>query len=137
MNARELRSALSILGMSYRELAARAHVNERSVKRWCDGSAPWDVPDGVTLGIIVPELERQDAAVETCLRIVEKLESEYGEPRAVRLPWYLSADELREHCQDERTVDMANADTTRCRAALEALGYAVEIVAPDETGAVA
>lgn len=129
---RKFRAALLMLGMGQRELAERAGVDERSVHRWVNPEYKWNVPDGVWDEYIQPELERQEEMVEACIQIVEEQEKLHGEPDAVRLPWYLSADELPEG--DTRTVDMANADTRRAWAALSALGYSVEIVAPHETG---
>lgn len=132
MDARQLRAALSTIGMSYAELARRADVNERSVKRWASPSAPWDVPDDIVTDIIEPEMARQDAMVEACLQVVEAQEAEHGEPNAVQLPWYLGFEELEARHGAGRTVDMANADTLRVYSALKALGYKVEIVGPHE-----
>lgn len=134
MNTLEFRAALAVLGMSYRELAQRAHVDERSVKRWASPISPYDVPDGIVADVIEPELKRQEQAVETAIEIVEDKADDFDEPHEVRLPWYVGNGKEVAYLADGRTYDMANADSLRVWSALKSLGYNAIFVAPNETG---
>lgn len=133
MEAIELRQTMAQLGMSSAEFARRAHVAEKSVNRWRDPELPWNVPQDIIDKVLTPWLERQEQAVEVALEIVEDATAEHGEPDKIYLPWYCTREELLEaHPRDGRTVDMANATALRLSAALEALGYEVEFVAPGD-----
>lgn len=134
-DSRTFKYLLQRLGMTYDEFARRARVDVRSVKRWASEEYVWDVPDELVQAIVEPEIKRQKQAVETALQIVEETEAEHGEAHVIRLPWYVSERELGfMHPGDTRTVKMANTDTIRLQAALEALGYETLTVSPDETG---
>lgn len=135
LNARELRAIMETLGMSGIELSARAKVDERSSRRWLSPNEPWDIPQGVIDEVITPEIKRQDSAVEAAIEIVELYAEEHGDPSVIKLPFYLSTNEVKHyHPGDTRTKDMANADSIRLRSALLSLGYNVELVEPTETG---
>lgn len=131
MNPMEMKASLATLGMSELELARRAGVDPRTVRRWSSQKEKWPIPDNIVESIIKPELDRQSDMCEICLQVVEQQTNEHGEPNVVSLPWYASDEELQAaHKGDTRTVAMANADSLRVWHVLQSLGYAAQFVAP-------
>lgn len=129
----QFKAALALIGMSELDLAYRAQVDPRSVRRWTSEVSPTKIPQGIIDEFITPELERQERAVETAIQIVENQTAQYGEPKAVLVPWYRNDAILQTaHPGDARTYKMANADSVRLYSALVVLGYNAVFANPSE-----
>lgn len=134
LSGRELKAIMLTLGLTGVQLAERAHVDQRNVRRWLSDAEPAQIPQGVIDEVITPEVERQEEATETALEIVEAFTNEHGDPAVIKLPFYSSTSEVQAtHARDTRTAHMANMDSIRIWAALKALGCNVEFTAPSDT----
>ena len=129
MNAATLRALRETVGMSVRNLAQLAHVQERTVKRWESGAMP--IPADVER-IVIDAKERQDEVVAFALAQYEALYDTAPDDVEVKIAlryWTSEAEYL------ERSTDaalgaagdwmMANATTRRCAAVLEDEGMEV------------
>ena len=129
MNAATLRALRETVGMSVRNLARLAHVQERTVKRWESGAMP--IPADVER-IVIDAKERQDEVVAFALAQYEALYDTAPDDVEVTIElryWTSEAEYL------ERSTDaalgaagdwmMANATTRRCAAVLEDEGMEV------------
>lgn len=129
MNGVTLRALREMVGMSVRDLARLADVQERTIARWERGASP--VPDDVAR-IVRDAKARQDEIVSFALAKYESILDDLpdGEALAVRLNYWTTERDYLERSTDAALgVDgdwlMANATTRRVAAVLEDMGVAV------------
>lgn len=132
----EFRALREQVGMTQQVIADLLGVRERSVRRWESLDAP-QFPPAPAWELVDRAIDRQQEGIRIALGTVQQLQDDFGEPRAVVLPYWMNQDDYETWSTDAisgtaTTYQEANANIRALAAVLKSRSIFVGFISGEE-----